>query len=1007
MKTDFQSIRISEEQAQKIALELFGKKGTVHALPGELDFNFKIQTDEEAFILKVSRPNEDEDYIDFQSKILVHVSKSIDESPRVILDKKGEEVSYFIDENDRKRLVRMLSWTEGRLWSSVNPIRPCLLESLGEKAGQLTSSLQGFDHPRAHRILEWDPAQSLWTKDFLHLFEGEEKEIVQHFQELFEDLEEGYLKLRKQVVHNDVNDNNIIVSGDLVKPKVKAIIDFGDAVYTQSINDLGVVLAYGIMDKNDALESSRDIIKGYHGSFPLLEEELDYLYSIVSMQLLITVTKAAINKVKEPENEYLQISAQPAWEALNKWIQVHPNLAKYHFRSACGFEAHPNQSHFENWVKKKNCRLSDLFPEVNCDQVYPIDMSVSSTWLGHEFEYSDLDLTEFKINQLAKEQADCIIAGGYDETRVFYSTDAYKKEGNQGPKWRTIHLGVDYWLPAETKIHALFDGVVRIIHHNDYDKDYGPTLILEHQTDDGIPFFTLYGHLSLTTLKLWKQGDQVKKGELIAYLGNQLENGGWAPHLHFQILLDLLGETENYPGVGFPDERKIWKSICPNPHLLFDLDIQSQPSKSTQEILGYRKAHLGKSLSVSYDQPLNIVRGSGLYLINDEGQKFMDTVNNVAHVGHEHPRVVKAAQHQTALLNTNTRYLHQNITDFAGELLATFPKELSVVHFVNSGSEANELAMRMAKTFTGQKDLIAVEIGYHGNTQACIDVSSYKFDGKGGEGSPEHTHIVPLPDTFRGIYQGDGTGEKYAHHVQDQIEKLKSLDRKPAAFICESIISCGGQIELPENYLKKAYEYVRNVGGLCIADEVQVGMGRVGSQYWGFQLHGVIPDILTIGKPIGNGHPLAAVVCTEEVAEKFANGMEYFNTFGGNPVSCAIGKEVLAVIREENLQEQALKVGDYLKSELVKLQYEHPIIQDIRGQGLFLGFEFVNEEKNPLPKKASYFANRMRDFNILMSTDGKDHNAIKIKPPMIFDKENCDELIGRMKQVLSEDYIKK
>jgi len=325
---------------------------------------------------------------------------------------------------------------------------------------------------------------------------------------------------------------------------------------------------------------------------------------------------------------------------------------------------------------------------------------------------------------------------------------------------------------------------------------------------------------------------------------------------------------------------------------------------------------------------------------------------------------------------------------------------------VNSGSEANELALRMARVCTGQKDMIAVEIGYHGNTSGCVDISSYKFDGKGGAGAPEHTHIVPLPDRFRGIYRGENTGARYAGHIQEQVHHIQSLKRNVAGFICESIISCGGQIELPEGYLIIAYESVRKAGGICIADEVQMGCGRIGSAFWGFQLHGVIPDIVTIGKPIGNGHPLAAVVCTPQVADAFDNGMEYFNTFGGNPVSCAIGKEVLHVLKQEKLQENALLVGNYLKSELVKMQEEFVIIGDVRGQGLFLGIELTDNSKNPLTEKAAYMANRMKDLGILISTDGYDINVLKIKPPMVFSRENADELLARLRTVFLEDFMK-
>jgi 4-aminobutyrate aminotransferase-like enzyme len=401
-----------------------------------------------------------------------------------------------------------------------------------------------------------------------------------------------------------------------------------------------------------------------------------------------------------------------------------------------------------------------------------------------------------------------------------------------------------------------------------------------------------------------------------------------------------------------------------------------------------------------------MVRGAGVYLMDQYAQKYLDTVNNVAHVGHEHFSVVKAGQEQMALINTNSRYLHDNINELAKELIETLPPELNVLHFVNSGSEANELAIRMSKAYTGEKDIIASEVGYHGNTNMCVDISSYKFDGKGGQGAPEHTHIFPIPNVFRGKYRGENTADKYAEEVKKCIENIHTKGRNVAAFIIEPIISCGGQVELPQGFLPKAYQLIREAGGVCISDEVQTGCGRMGKTFWGFQLHDVVPDIVTIGKPLGNGHPVAAVACTQEVAEKFANGMEYFNTFGGNPVSCAIATEVLRVVKREKLQENALEVSEFLKEELKTLSNEYPIIGDVRGQGLFLGIEFVDHNMNPLAKQTEYLANRMKDHGILMSIDGPDYNVLKIKPPIVFSKDNAKELLFYLRKILSEDFLK-
>ena len=502
-------------------------------------------------------------------------------------------------------------------------------------------------------------------------------------------------------------------------------------------------------------------------------------------------------------------------------------------------------------------------------------------------------------------------------------------------------------------------------------------------------------------------GDRLKKADKIGVLGNPQENGEWSPHLHFQIMLTMLDFKNDFPGVTYPSQMQVWKSMCPDPNLLFkNPNLVTRYDAPSSEILEFRKKHLGKSLSISYQEPLHIVRGEGAYLIDTWGEKYLDTVNNVAHVGHEHPAVVKAAQEQIALLNTNTRYLNQNIVSYTKALLEKLPPELSVLHFVNSGSEATELALRMAKTITGQKNMLAIQVGYHGNTTAAMGVSSYKFDSKGGGSKPEHTHILPLPDSYRGLHtKGNDVGAAYGNYAQQHIDRLALKNEGIAGFMGESIISCGGQIVPPKGYYKALYKTIRAAGGLCIADEVQTGFGRVGSYFWGFEMHGVTPDIVTMGKPAGNGHPLAIVACTQEVAKGFANGLEFFNTFGGNPVSCAIGSAVLEVIEAQKLQENAKIVGGFLLEELKKLQHKQPIIADVRGTGFFIGIELCDINKQPLPQQASYLANRMKDFKILMSTDGPDHNVLKIKPPMVFSEDNAKELIFRLQVVLQEDFM--
>ncbi|MFV9549962.1 aminotransferase class III-fold pyridoxal phosphate-dependent enzyme [Algibacter sp. PT7-4] len=1005
---NYTNLKITTQQAENILFNWFNLKGKASELPGEVDFNFRIKVEnEEGYILKISRPNENENYLDFQQKLLQHVENHGNNllAPKVVKDKNGQAITSITDAFGNTRNVRLLTWVSGRVWSNVNPQLDNLRYSLGKQCGLLTKALQGFKHAEANREFAWDVAQSLWTEAHIDLFKADEKEIILYFQKAFKTVKPSYDVLRKAVVHNDANDNNVIVSKDLLNPTVKAAIDYGDSVHTQIINDLAISCAYCVMHHNDPLEAALPIIKGYHHSFPLQENELEHLYNVIAMRLVISVTKSAINKIKEPDNTYLLISEKPAWEVLKKWYKISPEFALLNFREACGFTPHTNETKFKNWALKQHFKLSDLFPTIHNLEALHLDLSASSSWIGHENDFNDLDLFQFKIEKLQKENPNKIIAGGYLEPRALYTSTAYDKIGNSGRESRTIHLGTDFWLPKNTPIHALFDGEVVISTNNTGNKEYGGLIVLKHQTNH-FNFYTLYGHLSIKSATAYSVGHIIKKGDCIGELGAASENGNWVPHLHFQIMLSLLDYKNDFPGVTYFNQINIWKSLCPNPNALFKLEtLEKKDTVTNNDLINYRKQHLGKSLSLQYKTPIKMVRGAGQYLIDQYGKKYLDTVNNVAHVGHENYNVVKAGQDQMALINTNSRYLHDNINALAKELIETLPPELNVLHFVNSGSEANELAIRMVKATTGERDIIASEIGYHGNANMCIDISSYKFDGKGGQGAPEHTHIFPLPDAFRGKYRGENTAKKYAQEVQKQIDTIHAKGRGVGAFIIEPIISCGGQIELPDGFLAKAYKMVRDAGGLCISDEVQVGCGRMGKTFWGFQLHNVVPDIVTIGKPLGNGHPLAAVACTQAVANAFANGMEYFNTFGGNPVSCAIGTAVLKTVKQEKLQANALKIGEFLKAELNKLSNQSPIIGDVRGQGLFLGIELVDANINPLATQTEYLANRMKDHGILMSTDGPDHNVLKIKPPIIFTQENAEELIFYLKKILCEDFM--
>jgi 4-aminobutyrate aminotransferase-like enzyme len=427
-----------------------------------------------------------------------------------------------------------------------------------------------------------------------------------------------------------------------------------------------------------------------------------------------------------------------------------------------------------------------------------------------------------------------------------------------------------------------------------------------------------------------------------------------------------------------------------------------------------RRRLIGPSVRLSYRKPLEIVRGRGAYLFDATGRGYLDLVNNVCHVGHAHPRVVEAAARQMAELNTNTRYLHRGIVEYAARLVARLPPPLEVCYFVCSGSEANDLALRLARAATGRRGVIVVDRAYHGNLTSLIDLSPYKLAGPGGYAVPAHVAVVPCPDAYRGPYRGpyrspnrggaSDLGSRYAVHVSTAAALLEQRGAPAAAFLCESLLGCGGQIEPPPGYLSEAYGRARRAGAVVVADEVQVGFGRVGDAFWGFELQRAVPDVVTLGKPIGNGHPMAAVVTTPRIAAAFDNGMEYFNTFGGNPVSAAVGLAVLDVIEAEGLQENAAVVGAALIEGLEGLARRHPLVGDVRGRGLFLGVELVEDRRTlePAARAAEAVVESMKRRGFLLSTDGPAHNVLKIKPPLVIARADAERFLEALDRTLAE-----
>ncbi|MEL7160997.1 MAG: aminotransferase class III-fold pyridoxal phosphate-dependent enzyme, partial [Bacteroidota bacterium] len=762
------------------------KAQKITPLPGEVDLNYLFKTEEAAYLLKISYPDGNPSAVEFETAIMNHLAQ------RKFPFKTPLRVGN-VTPMEHGRLARLQTWVPGRTLSEVNPITRQLRGQWGTLAGHLSTALADFSHPDAPTDYRWNPSQCLEARSLRTYLTEAQGALADYFWTLFEETTLPHLgELRQSINYNDAHGDNLLVDDT---GQLSGLIDFGDAMLTHTLNELAIACAYAGMNVPDPLGAMREVVAGYHAVFPLREEEFPHLFSLITGRLLLTVTAAVEKAVSEPDNAYLQVSAAPAWTLLTKLRQVSPVLAEATFRAAAA-------------VPLPSVAFPEAFPVVDLTgkRVHPMDLGVGSRELGHYRNYEDLDIFTRHVRRILEDAGADFGVGGYGETRPVYTTDAFANEGNYGPRWRTVHLGLDVWGPAGTPVYAPYDGVVHSVAIDPAPGSYGPTILLEHEG-----FYTLYGHLSEDSVRGLAARTRVQKGDEIARFGAPDENGDWPPHLHFQVMRDTLGYVGDFPGVAYPEEADAWLNLCPDPSPFLGTSPSSDEFTSSDDLATRRRRVLGYGLSVSYARPLHIVRGVRQYLLDVTGRRYLDTVNNVAHVGHEHPAVVEALQRQAAVLNTNSRYLHEEVLLFAEELTATLPPELSVVHFVNSGSEANELALRMCETRAGTRNMLALEIGYHGNTGRTIDVSSYKFDGKGGQGAPPQTTLVPIPDVFRGHHRDPTTaGRDYAVYVRQAIVEAEQNGKLFGGFIAESILSCGGQIVLPEGYLREVYAAIHS-----------------------------------------------------------------------------------------------------------------------------------------------------------------------------------------------------
>ncbi|HXU09268.1 MAG TPA: phosphotransferase [Blastocatellia bacterium] len=628
----------SESDAARLAFQLYGLTGSVKELTSERDQNFLVRAGSgEHFVLKIAAAAEMRETLEFQNAVMSHLQGRVMSGfiPHALPTKSGEKLAAAVDEEGAHHFVRLVTYLPASLLAEVNPHTPELLRGLGTLLGEIDKALEGFSHPAMSRDLKWDLQGALWIKDYTHHIENPvRREIVEHFIRQFETRVASRAHgLRTSVVHNDANDYNVLVTVDGDgNTRVAGIIDFGDMLHTYIASEVAVAAAYAMLDKADPLAAAAQIVAGYHEVFTLTEFELECLYSLICMRLAVSVTNSALQQKLHPDNEYLLVSERPAWKLLESLYSIAPSLPHYLFRRAAKLEPCPERALVIDWLDRNGDSIGPVVdvdlrgdsrgvrspafrrkfvnefesreryeppPEGRTTNVVIFDLSVGSLEFSDTAELADTDAFTASVFRRMKTAGARVGIGRYNEARLLYTSEVFATAGGEN---RTIHIGIDLFKQASSPVFAPLDGVVHSFANNAALLDYGPTIILKHEVEQGrLKFFTLYGHLSEESLEGLYPGKQITRGDRIASIGAPPTNGGWPPHLHFQIICDMLGMQGDFPGVALPSQRDVWLSICPDPNLILGIPDTAfpEPTLSSDQIIEARRQHIGSSLSVS------------------------------------------------------------------------------------------------------------------------------------------------------------------------------------------------------------------------------------------------------------------------------------------------------------------------------------------------------------------------------------------------------------------------
>ncbi len=952
---------VSVARAQQMLEEHYGLAATLQALGSQQDLNYRVDSDKGRFVLKICHGDYPIVELQAQHAGLAYLGgRDGLRVPRVIAANTGEDVLSL--ELDGQRLhVRLLEYIEGQPLTRLKYLSRDLVIGFGRLCGEIDRALADFRHPGLERTLQWDARHASALID--HLLPVikdplQQAVIGEAVAKAGRRLQPLLDKLPMQAVHLDITDDNVMWRRDGQRRwQLQGVIDFGDLIHTWRIAELAVTCAALLHHAEDDPLVIVPAIRAYHAVNPLRREELLALWPLIVKRAAVLVLSGEQQVSIDPDNRYSRDNLAHEWEIFEVATSVPAELMEAAILTVLG---QPLESIGDEG-------FAPLLPGLAGREFALVDLGV----LSPHFEAGNWEQDGIDRRLLAEvATASGLAASRYGQYRLS------RTQPDSAVEPDTCPLHVDLQIPVGTAVaspfagtlHALIDGGVQLV---------------------GKPL----------SLRLWGVqvsldfGAAVVKGQVLG------ESGG-------VLRVQLCRHAELDPPLFCtPSRAAAWQALCPSPATLLGLVHDAEPVVDASDLLARRAASFARTQKHYYLDPPQIERGWRNHLIDLQGRSYLDMLNNVAVLGHGHPRMAAEAAQQWSRLNTNSRFHYAAVTEFSERLLALAPDSMDRVFLVNSGTEANDLAIRLAWAYSGGRDMLCVLEAYHGWSVAADAVSTSIADNpKALDSRPDWVHPVTAPNTYRGAFRGSASAPDYVCSVEHNLAKLAEENRQLAGFICEPVYGNAGGISLPPGYLQQVYALVRARGGVCIADEVQVGYGRMGKFFWGFEEQGVVPDIITMAKGMGNGQPLGAVITRREIAEALEAEGYFFSSSGGSPVSCRIGIAVLEVMAEEKLWENAEVLGAYFKERLEALIDRHPLMGAAHGSGFYLGAELIRDRETlePATEETALLCDRLRELGIFMQPTGDYLNILKIKPPMCTTRRSVDFFVDMLSKVLDE-----